>query len=387
MVVSVSAGLRSKLDTAVLALQRRVVCGSLTCTKLSLEILRELLVSSRFASPSELLEGVRGVGTELLEAAPHELCIGNVTRRVLFLVREDLARLLVGMESTNSSFNNMSLNSSRTDESSHASSSKSLLNAVLPASKEGIALSAEEETESSLSKRMNSLRQTVVHSINELYDELDNLFEPISEQAQEHIHADERIFTMGYSPLVESFLRSAAKKRHFNVFIAEGGPLLEGVKLANSLAKIPNISVTLVPDCNIYPLMSRVNKVVLSPHAVLADGGLIASSGSELVAVAAKDFSVPLICLATTFMLSPVFAHNHEEVLGQLLSPALVIDYDAAVNADRAEVIVSAYDYVPPQYIDTFITNSGTVQPSYVYRLLGEYYHASDYDLNLKQQQ
>jgi translation initiation factor eIF-2B subunit beta len=178
--------------------------------------------------------------------------------------------------------------------------------------------------------------------------------------------------------VVELFLKAAARKRRFFVIVAEGGPLLEGHKLAASLAKVHNIAVTLVPDSNVYPLMARVNKVVLSPHAVLADGGIIAPSGCEMVAIAAKDHSVPLVCLATTFELSPVFAHNHREVLSLLLSPSLVIDYNAAAVNANVEAIVAAYDYVPPLLIDTYITNSGTHQPSYIYRLLGEYYHPAD---------
>lgn len=228
---------------------------------------------------------------------------------------------------------------------------------------------------------MVQLRNAVVHSINELYEEIDNLYAPISEQAQEYIHADEVIFTWGHSALVEHFLKAAAKKRRFYVIIAEGGPQLEGHKLAAALSKVTNIAVTLAPDCNVYALMARVNKVIYAPLAVLADGGVIAPCGSEMVAVAAKDYSVPVICLATTFMLSPVFAHNHAEVLRQLLSPALVMDYNCDARTDNVEVTVAAYDYVPPDCIDAYITNNGTHQPSYMHRLLAEYYHPADHDL------
>lgn len=37
-----------------------------------------------------------------------------------------------------------------------------------------------------------------------------------------------------------------------------------------------------------------------------------------------------------------------------------------------------AYDYVPPHLISLFITDSGGHAPSYVYRLLAEYYNADD---------
>jgi translation initiation factor 2B subunit (eIF-2B alpha/beta/delta family) len=84
--------------------------------------------------------------------------------------------------------------------------------------------------------------------------------------------------------VVELFLKTVGLKRRFQVsfnffalrfafptlnhlfsflqlIIAEGGPSLDGHKLAYSLCKVPNISVTIIPDSNIYAIMARVNKV------------------------------------------------------------------------------------------------------------------------------
>lgn len=388
------APLRAKLDVALLGLKRRVLAGSSPCTKLTLELLRDLVAASRFRGPAEMMDAVRSLGQELVGAASTELCIGNVVRRVLFIIREETARIASGDSSLSASSHreNRSRNNSQVDSLdgeeaaepteqqgnglADSLGSRSLLGSIINASS-----SALSDKDAGLSvRRMHELRQAVLHSINELYEELDNLYVPICEQSPEYIHADECIFTIGHSVLVESFLKAAARKRRFYLIVAEGGPQLEGHKLASALSKVANISTTLVPDSSVYAIMSRVNKVVISPLAVLADGGMIAASGSEMVAIAAKDFSVPLVCLASTFMLSPVFAHNHAEVLSQLLSPALVMDYSTQFQADSVEILVAAYDYVAPHLIDAYITNNGTHQPSYVYRLLSEYYHPADSD-------
>ena len=52
----------------------------------------------------------------------------------------------------------------------------------------------------------------------------------------------------------------------------------------------------------------------------------------------------------------------------------------------RAHVHVCnpAYDYVAPELISLFVTDTGGYTPSYVYRLLAEYYSASDYGLGLQ---
>lgn len=79
--------------------------------------------------------------------------------------------------------------------------------------------------------------------------------------------------------------------------------------------------------------------------------------------------------------MTPLFAHNQRAVLEQLLSPAQVIPYNAPVNFDNIEVFVPAFDLLSPDLVDLYVTNNGSHQPSYIYRLLSELYHSHDYDL------
>jgi translation initiation factor eIF-2B subunit beta len=48
------------------------------------------------------------------------------------------------------------------------------------------------------------------------------------------------VLVYGYSPIIELFLKAAARKRRFQVVIAEGYPSLDGHKLAASLPKAHN---------------------------------------------------------------------------------------------------------------------------------------------------
>lgn len=72
----------------------------------------------------------------------------------------------------------------------------------------------------------------------------------------------------------------------------------------------PNISATLIPDSAVYALMSRVNKVVLGPVAVMADGGAICSSGCLMVAVAAK---VRPLCEYAVVMVMHVWDDDNDD--------------------------------------------------------------------------
>lgn len=163
--------------------------------------------------------------------------------------------------------------------------------------------------------------------------------------------------------------------------MAEGAPGLDGHKLAHSLCKIPNISVTIIPDSNLYAIMARVNKVILSPHAIMADGGAISSSGHLMVAAAAKEFLVPVVCISGAFSLTPLFAHNQTLALQQLQSPASTLPYNADVNFLNVEVVSPAFDYITPDLVSLYVTNDGSQLPSYMFRLLSEHYHPKDYTL------
>src|SRR5258705_4623676 len=91
--------------------------------------------------------------------------------------------------------------------------------------------------------------------------------------------SSEIILTLGMSKTVEQFLKAAAHVRNYSVIVAETAPSYNGREMAKSLSSA-SISTFLVPDSSIFALMSRVNKVILGAHAILANGGMFAISGS-----------------------------------------------------------------------------------------------------------
>mgnify|MGYP001029740993 CR=1 FL=1 len=62
--------------------------GSFPVAKQTAEVLRDILSSSKWASPKHALHLVRSVGSVLIDASPVELGIGNIVRRVLYFIRE-----------------------------------------------------------------------------------------------------------------------------------------------------------------------------------------------------------------------------------------------------------------------------------------------------------
>lgn len=355
---------------------------------------------------------VRALGKELMTAAPSEFSIGNLVRRVLYFIREEhLVHVKEARDKGRSGSKDLTLalrdSSSKTKNKRDRSGSTGSAGGREDASDGGYStegggrgsgcsgkyssFSPSPSLESLLgnhavssqddfSRHFPGLKSAVISAINEMSTEIDNHV-AICQRAQDYIHNDECILTYGHAKLVELFLKAAAAKRRFQLIIAEAAPGLDGHRLAANLSKVPNISITIIPDSNIYALMARINKVVLCPQAIMADGGAISSSGHYMVALAAKDFSVPVVCVSPAFSLTPLFAHNQSSALQQLLSPSSVLAYDADVDFANVEVSNPAFDHIPPDLVSLYVTNDGSQLPSYVFRQLSEYYHPHDYVL------
>lgn len=200
-----------------------------------------------------------------------------------------------------------------------------------------------------------------------------------------HIHSGEILLVYGYSPTVQLFLQSAAaKKRQFSVLVCEAAPEYSGVQMAEALTDSEHsIHVTVITDAAVFAVMNRVNKVLLAAHAVLANGGLVTTqSGANAVALAARHCGVPVICTTGLYTLSPKFPHDGVDTLNELLSPDKIVSYEKVqqMGWGDVELVNPRHDLIKPEHIDMFITNVGSFQPSFIYRLLAEYYHADDWN-------
>lgn len=118
-------------------------------------------------------------------------------------------------------------------------------------------------------------------------------------------------------------------------------------------------------------------QVIISSRAVLANGGVLAKTGASNICYAAKYRKVPVIVLTGLHKLSPLYAFD-QNTFSEQGSPAQVLPFGSKLSH---EVMVEnpSLDYCPPDLISLFVTNLGTHLPSYIYRLLSEYYVVEDY--------
>ena len=280
----------STLTDSQRLLKRRQICGSRGCAESTAYLLQRVTESFHLGDVSKLLETVQQIGQRLIAAQPRELTVGNVIRRVLGLIREELEEDREGEASAHSentsetqhhlardrlavptldptSAKQHSSNTLRYDVQSkddfapgHGSNKRPRVPGTQPATKDTSTpfntsmfsllshplsnlvspnitpLSQSTSGQSPLSSQAlanlnatKDLRAEVVEGIEELLDEIRQADEQIAGYALEHIHSNEIILTYSSSKTIEKFLLKAAAKRRFTVVQAEGFPNNHGV--------------------------------------------------------------------------------------------------------------------------------------------------------------
>jgi len=343
-------GHHEQLEAFIRDLKQGNVSGSYNVANQTVFWLRNIIAQDKWNNIRELMSRLRDEGARMMGAQPVEASIGNMIRRVLKIIREEHASAR-----------------GKPEEGDQQDSLQKMLR-------------AEGETDD-FTTPSTHLKGSIIEAINELMTELEGSADNIATQALEHIHSNEVILTVGRSRTVEAFLKRAAKKRKFHVIVVECAPFFHGHELAASLGKA-NIQTTVITDSAVFAMMSRVNKVIIGTHTVMANGGLKAVNGCHSIALAAKHHSVPLVVCAAMFKLSPQYLCDYDQdAFNKFVSPEQVLGYSCGEIVSQVQLVNPVFDYVPPELVTLFISNIGGNAPSYVYRLLSELYHPDDHEL------
>ncbi|KAI9892529.1 MAG: GCD complex subunit gcd7 [Vezdaea aestivalis] len=407
------------IEICMSLLKRRQISHSRASAIAIISLLTKVVQVHPWTNVDSLIARVRDVGARLIAAQPREVAVGNVVRRVLALIREEaeedrsrtqeaaqkspakpkeLLRLIPGLGFSNQ-------RASTTYKSPHAPVSCTMFNLLAhpdasPGSS-GLGTPVKKNKESPTSAL---IRADILEGLSEIADELSQASDQIASYAVDHIHPGEIIMTCGASITVQKYFLEAAKnRRRFVVIHAETHPndsrkihhlVSHSSKVKNKAAGVidaesgkitewvrplseAGIKVILVPDAAVFALMARIDKVILSPVAVLANGGLVAGGGTRTIAIAAQDHHVPVMALAPTYKLSPVFPYD-ERALVQWGSSMKVLPYEDVEAMTKLRVLNPLLDYVEPALIDLFMTNIGGIPPSYLHKVLEDNYRVAD---------
>lgn len=166
----------------------------------TVELLKFMIGGTRWRTPAELLQLLRGLGRELQMAGGfREPAIGNVVRRILAAVREEV-------NTTEDA------NAKRTTSHSLESMLWALPQHVKPTRTRPTHQRSESfgdipevmELPPQFYQPRPDLKQSVMEAIQEISSDLEDLHKNISEQATNHIHSGEVVLTYGSSRTVKT---------------------------------------------------------------------------------------------------------------------------------------------------------------------------------------
>ncbi|KAL8926449.1 MAG: hypothetical protein Q9208_002992 [Pyrenodesmia sp. 3 TL-2023] len=219
------------------------------------------------------------------------------------------------------------------------------------------------------------LRAEVIEGIQEIVDELNQADDQMAGYALDYIHSNETILTHTPSLTLQKFLLKAAAKRKFTVIHAETSPSHDrqvstatrvrsssalddeaGSEQFQKILTAAGVMVVVVPFTAIFALMSRVDKVLLGPHVVLADGGLVAAAGAKVITKAARMHRTPVVVLSGIYKLSPMYPFDPGALI-EHGDPSQVSAYGDGGVIGKLRLENPLFDFVPPDMVDLYITN------------------------------
>ncbi|KAJ8523004.1 hypothetical protein ONZ45_g528 [Pleurotus djamor] len=136
--------------------------------------------------------------------------------------------------------------------------------------------------------------------------------EVISDLAGKKIKDGDVILTFARSSVVEKVLLQAHEDgKRFSVIVVDSRPMLEGKRLLKRLASAPsstfppsNIPCTYALLPALPSLINKVTTVILGAHSLHSNGAVYSRAGTALVAMLAKQHSVPVLICCETYKFS-----------------------------------------------------------------------------------
>ncbi len=112
------------------------------------------------------------------------------------------------------------------------------------------------------------------------------------------------ILVHSYSSTVASVIRQLAAKQIIeSVICTESRPQLEGVTFANDLSRVTKTMV--VVDTMADVVMQDCDGILIGADAVDKSGNILNKIGSRMIALSARNHTIPVICLAERLKIHP----------------------------------------------------------------------------------
>lgn len=194
----------------------------------------------------------------------------------------------------------------------------------------------------------------------------------IEETAGSKIKDGDVILTYARSSVVEKVLLGAHEEgRDFSVIVVDSRPMLEGKKLLSVLANA-GIQCTYVLLPAVGAIISEVSTVLVGAHSIHSNGAVYSRAGTALVAMMAKQHSVPVVVCCETYKYSETvqldsFTKNELAPIDDRFNSFPLVKSKEALTTelrDNLEILNPLYDLTPPACITAVVTEVGVIPPN-----------------------
>jgi translation initiation factor eIF-2B subunit beta len=208
--------------------------------------------------------------------------------------------------------------------------------------------------------KIHALKAELVDAIGELLDEIRQVDEQIAAQAEVQIHPGDTVLVYLPSRRVTKFILKAAARRKFTVFIVgeRPGKVTSEDRYAGFREKLQTLGCTVINimGSGMMAYMSTANKVILSARAVASNGVAVVDAGAGIIARAAHAQGKAVVVLIGIYGLTPEPILDEDSVI-EWGNSATYVDYDNGGMVNGVDVRSALTEIVSSNLIDTYITN------------------------------
>ncbi|GMT00266.1 hypothetical protein PENTCL1PPCAC_22440, partial [Pristionchus entomophagus] len=314
--------------------------NSLKIAQASVNYIRKIIAQEKYENIDELLEVLRNHLRYAISLAPTELVVRNVFLIAMKLAREENTRALIGVDK-------------------EVGNPYDSLNTLWKA----------EEGSLNASAAGKKMRKGLIAAVKEILVELDSSRESIVSRVADVLQLNDTVLTYGVnsSPTLRLFLENARRT----------------IKMRQILSVSASLEDPLCPDYassislrDVAGAMTDVTKVLLPVSVVFPDGSALMPSGCLSIAHAAARHAVPVYGIAAFYKIAPFFSADSAAAVNA--QGAIGLPVKLADSLRHRVILSPIFDVVPAHLLSLYISNSGAVLPSHIYRLIADYYHPED---------
>ncbi|XP_064542867.1 translation initiation factor eIF2B subunit delta [Drosophila montana] len=182
----------------------------------------------------------------------------------------------------------------------------------------------------------------------------------ISSSMQEKITDGDVLLTFACSSLIQFICEEAQRRQvSFRVIVVDSWPFCEGQEMLRRLHAC-GIPCTYVLINAISYVMPEATKVMLGAHALLANGYVMARTGTAQVALVANSHNVPVLVCCETHKFSERF-QTDAIVYNELCDPNQLVKNGKCClhnwqTKNRLTPLNLSYDITPPELVSAVVT-------------------------------